>query len=32
MDELIKVWNSLGFNNDIEIKYSTPSRYVRALS
>ena len=32
MDELIKVWNDLGFNNDIEIKYSTPTKYVKALA
>lgn len=28
MDELIKVWNNLGFGNDIEIRYSTPTQYV----
>lgn len=32
MDELIKVWNDLGFNKDIEIQYSTPTKYVKALA
>jgi hypothetical protein len=32
MDELIIRWNELGFNKTIELKYSTPTEYVKALS
>lgn len=32
MDELIKVWNEYGFNEFIEIKYSTPTRYTREVA
>ena len=32
MDKLIETWDSLGFNEDIEIRYSTPSRYLSAIS
>jgi hypothetical protein len=32
MDELMKVWNDLGFGNDIELKYSTPTKYINAMT
>ena len=32
MDELIKVWNELGFDKDIELKYSSPTKYVSQMS
>ena len=31
MDELVKVWNNLGLNEDMEIRYSTPSKYLAAI-
>lgn len=30
-DELIKVWNELGFDKDIKIEYSTPTRFYEEL-
>lgn len=32
MDELLRVWNELGFSNDIELKYSTPTKFVNAMT
>lgn len=32
MDELIKIWNELGFDKDIELKYSSPTKYVSQMS
>lgn len=31
MDELLKVWGQLGLNEDMEIRYSTPSKYLAAI-
>jgi alpha-mannosidase len=30
-DELIHTWNRLGFNETIELKYSTPTRYIETI-
>jgi len=27
-DQLISTWKELGYNDDIEIKYSTPTTYL----
>jgi lysosomal alpha-mannosidase len=31
MDQLFSVWHELGFSEDIEIKYSTPTEYLAAM-
>lgn len=31
-DALIAAWNRLGFNETMELVYSTPSRYVQAIA
>jgi len=31
IETLMKTWNELGFNSDIELVMSTPSRYLRAM-
>jgi len=31
MDALIKTWKRLGFDKTIDIKYSTPSKYVQSI-
>ena len=30
-DQLIKRWTELGFDKDIKIKYSNPTKFYRAL-
>ena len=30
-DQLLAVWNELGYNDDIEIKYSTPTKYLAQM-
>jgi hypothetical protein len=30
-DQLIETWKELGFNDDIEIKYSTPTTYLTQM-
>lgn len=29
MDELVRVWKELGYDNDIDIEYSTPTRFYQ---
>lgn len=31
MDTLFEVWENLGFNKDMEIRWSTPTRYLKAM-
>lgn len=31
-DKLIQMWNELGFNKDIELRYSTPTKYMAEVS
>lgn len=30
-DQLISTWKELGYNDDIEIKYSTPTSYLASM-
>jgi hypothetical protein len=30
-DQLFEMWNELGFNEEIEIVYSTPTKYLSAM-
>lgn len=32
MDELVRLWNEMGYGEFIEIRYSTPTRYTRELA
>ena len=31
MDELFTIWNDLGLNEDMELRWSTPSKYLAAI-
>lgn len=31
MDDLIQTWNKKGFGKNIQIMYSTPSKYLEAM-
>lgn len=30
-DQLFEMWNELGYNDDIEIRYSTPTKYLESI-
>lgn len=32
MDKLLEIWTELGFNDEIELRYSTPTKYVREIA